>query len=145
MEIDRYDKVRRINGLASDTDELYHRAALKLGVSDSVMFVLYVLNDCGDGCLLYDICRQTGISKQTINSAIRKLEAEQLIFLEQDKGKTKRVCLTEKGRAYMSETAGRLFEAECRVFESWDDDEFEQYLRLMEKYNRSFRAEIEKL
>lgn len=145
MTNDRYDKVRRINGLSSDMDALYHRAALKLGVPDSVMFVLYVLNDRGDGCLLYDICRETGISKQTINSAMRKLEGEGILYLEQDKGKTKRVCLTEKGREYIDNTAARLFEAECRVFESWPEDEFEQYLRLMEKYNQSFRAELERL
>lgn len=145
MEEKHYDKVHKINCLSSDLDALYHQAAFKLGVADSVMIVLYTLHDKGDECLLYDIYSESGISKQTINSAIRKLEQDEIVFLEQTKGKAKLVRLTQKGKTYMNQTAGRLFEAECRVFGTWTEEEFTTYLHLMEKYNRGFRAEIEKL
>lgn len=45
----------------------------------------------------------------------------------------------------MRETAAPLYEAEYRVFGEWTEEEFTTYLHLMEKYNRGFRAEIEKL
>lgn len=145
MKQEHYDKVRKINSLASDMDALYHQAALKLGISDSALSVMYILHDRGDGCPIYDICSASGVSKQTINSALRKLEGEGLIYLEPQKGKTKLVRLTQKGEAYMRETAAPLYEAECRVFSGWTEEEFTTYLNLMEKYNRGFRAEIEKL
>lgn len=66
------DKVNQINCLNEEIDSLYHQAALKLGVSDCVLFVLYMLHTNDGKCLLYDIYKLSGISKQTVNSAIRK-------------------------------------------------------------------------
>jgi len=138
-------KIHRINCLSSDLNALYHQAALKLGISDSAMFVLYMLHYKGDGCPIYDICQESGISKQTINSTLRKLEADGILYLENDKGRTKRVCLTDKGKEYVAQTGARLFEAECRSFDDWTEDEIDMYLKFMEKYNRSFGAQIGKM
>lgn len=143
MHRDYQEIVHKIAYLTSDLDSIYHLAARKLGVSDSVLIVAYMIHEKGDGCLLYDIWKESGISKQTINSAIRKLEEDGILRLEQDKGKSKRVYLTEKGKTFVDETATRLLEAECRAFEGWTDEEFEIHLRLMERYNRAFRAQIE--
>ena len=120
------DQIRRVNCLTNDLNALYHQAALKLGVSDSALFVLYMIYDKGDNCLLYDICKESGISKQTINSALRKLESDGVLYLEQDKGRAKRVRLTEKGRRYVAQTGACLFDAECNAFNDWRDDEIEQ-------------------
>ena len=140
-----YDQIHRINCLTSDLNALYHQAALRLGLSDSAMLVLYMLHYKGDGCRLYDICRESGASKQTINSALRRLEAEEVLYLENDKGHTKRVRLTEKGKERVADTGARLFEAECRSFDDWTQSEIDLYLKLMEKYNRSFGAQLEQL
>lgn len=43
------------------------------------------------------------------------------------------------------QTAARLYQAEMNAFESWSDNEVSTYIRLMEKYNESFRQQIEKL
>lgn len=145
MDKEYREKVHRINCLTNDMDSIYHQAARKLGVSDSVLIVLYMLYDKGGQCRIVDICNESGLSKQTVNSAIRSLESDGVLFLEQDMGRTKRACLTEKGKEYTHTTAARLFEAECRAFESWSEQEFEQHLMLMEKYNRTLRAEVEKL
>lgn len=145
MRKNYYEKIQRVNCLSNDLESIYHQAARKLGVSDSVLCVLYMIHEKGDHCLLYDICSGSGISKQTINSALRKLENDEILYLEQDKGKAKRVCLTEKGKAYVAQTAARLFEAECNAFNDWTDDEVDLYLRLIEKYNVSFREQIEKM
>ena len=60
-------QMKQFNLLMSQTEEAYHEAAVKLGLSDSVMLILYTLC-CFDGeCLLNDIT--AGASKQTINSA----------------------------------------------------------------------------
>ena len=137
------EQIQRVNCLTNDLNGLYHQAALNLGLSDSSLFVLYMLYNKGDNCLLNDICKESGISKQTINSALRKLESDGILYLEQDKGKTKRVRLTEKGKNYILQTGARLLEAECHAFDDWSDTEVEQYLNLMEKYNASFRVQID--
>lgn len=137
--------IHRVNVLSKDLDSLYHQAALKLGISDSVMYILYVIYENGDSCLLHDICNACGISKQTINSALRKLEAEEILYLEPYKGKTKRVCLTEKGKIYVTQTAARLYQAECQAFDSWTQEEIEQYVKLMEKFQQTLRIQIEEM
>ena len=130
------DKVNQINCLNEEIDSLYHQAALKLGVSDCVLFVLY---------MLYDIYKLSGISKQTVNSAIRKLENEETVYLEKCNGKSKMVYLTEKGKTYTSKTAARLFEAECKALSNWTEEEINLYLKLTERYHADLKNEIESL
>ena len=140
-----FDSICKINCLNEEIESLYHQASVKLGVSDSVSFVLYMTYINKGKCLLYDIYKSSGISKQTINSAIRKLENEDIIYLEKYNGKSKIVCLTEKGKEYANKTAKKLYEAEFSTFKDWDKKEMEIYLELMEKHRNSFKKQIEKL
>ncbi len=63
------------NHLYKEFDDIYHDAALNASLSDSAFDILYGIFELGDGCLQRDICRTSCIPKQTINSAIRKMEA----------------------------------------------------------------------
>ena len=139
------DIIAQINCLTEEVDSLYHQAAVRLGVSDSVLFVLYMLHTNGGQRLLYDIYKLSGISKQTINSAIRKLEKEELIYLEKYNGKSKLVCLTERGRVRAEQTAARLFEAERAAFSEWSEEELQTYLTLNKKYNETLKKQISRL
>lgn len=56
----------------------------------SVSIVLYTIYDGGEECLLRDIYQKLGISKQAVNSAIRVLEADGILYLEQHTGWSKR-------------------------------------------------------
>lgn len=135
----------RVNCLASDLDALYHQAALKLGLSDSVMFVLYLIYEKGGEGSLNAIRREGSFNKQTLNSAIRKLEQEGILYLEQGEGRSKNVRLTEKGRALADRTVARVFNAERSAFRGWTEEEVDRYLSLMEKYNNDFRRQLETL
>lgn len=73
MNIKISESLKHFNYLQSELDAVYHEASLKLGMSDSSMIILYTLCNEGGSCLLNDICILTCLSKQTINSAIRKL------------------------------------------------------------------------
>ena len=137
--------IRRINRLTNELESLYHQASLKLGIADSVSIVMYALHEAGNECLLSDIYKESGISKQTVNSAIRALESEGILYLEQHIGRAKKVVLTEKGKEYAMQTAARLYQAEMNAFESWSEDEASTYIRLIEKYNESFRRQIDKM
>lgn len=145
MKINHINEIHRINYLSSELESLYHQSSLKLGITDSVSVVLYSIYDAGSECLLSDICKNSGISKQTINSAIRSLEADDILHLVQHTGRTKKVVLTEKGKDYVQQTAAKLYQAEQDAFDSWSEEEISTYIALMEKYNDCFRHQIEKL
>ncbi len=116
-------RIHRINYLNAELDALYHHASLKLGLTDSASIVLYTIYDNGGNCLLSDIYKQSGVSKQTINSAIRSLEKESIIFLEQHSGRAKKVILSDTGKEYVKETTARIFDAEVAAFASWTEEE----------------------
>ena len=139
------DRVRQINYLTSEIDSLYHQAAVKLGLSDSEACVLYALCEQNGSCLLSDIYKQSGISKQTINSALRKLEAERILYLEPYKGNAKKVTLTPKGIQYAKDTIVKLYEAEIRAFASWSEEEMEIYIRLIKKDVVSLKEQFENM
>ena len=138
-------EMKRFNYLIGETNAAYHEAAWKLGLSDSVMQILYAICNSGDNCLLGEICRLSGISKQTVNSALRKLEVEGMVYLENAGGKKKRVCLTVSGKKLAESTVVRLIDIENGVLDSWPEEEVEQYLRLTGKYLNEFREKIREL
>lgn len=138
-------ELHQINYLTTKMESLYHLSSLKLGITDSVSIVLYSIYDAGGECLLSDIYKGSGISKQTVNSAVRGLEADGVLYLEQHNGRAKKVILTDKGRDYVQRTVARLYQAEINVFDSWTQEEISTYIQLMEKYADCFRQQIEKL
>ncbi len=145
MNQERYSDIRRINYLFSEIDALYHQASLKFGMADSVLIVLYTIFDEGDSCLLSDIYKKSGISKQTVNSAIRGLEKDGILYLEKHTGRSKKAVLTEKGKDYANHTVANLFEAEAQAFDTWSDWEINTHIFLIEKYLKCFRHQIERL
>ena len=74
MSIQSSASLKRLNHLQCEMSAVYHEMSLSVGQSDSVIQILYTICDSGgESCLLHDICNLTGLPKQTINSAIRKL------------------------------------------------------------------------
>lgn len=145
METKICSRIHRINYLNAELDALYHHASLKLGLTDSASIVLYTIYDKGENCLLSDIYKQSGVSKQTVNSAIRNLEKERILYLEQHSGRSKKVMLTDAGREYVQKTVARLFDAEATAFASWTEDEISAHIGYLEKYIHSFREQIKTL
>lgn len=140
-----FEKIHRINYLMAEVNAIYHQAAIKPGMPDSVMCVLYAIYDGDGSCPLSEIYRQSGISKQTVNSAIRRLERDGILFLRQSKGRCKTVFLTDEGGQYVNEMILPLCRAEARAIEGWTDGEIGTYIALTEKYAAAFQAQIESL
>ncbi len=134
MEKSSLSSLKRYNHLVGEIDAVYHEASLKLGMSDSVSKILYTICNVGSSCLLHDICKQTGLSKQTVHSAIRNLEAKEMVTLELVGGKSKKVCLTEKGEIFAQKTARRLIDMENSILSSWPKEDVQTYLELTERF-----------
>lgn len=135
-------ELKHLNYLTSEIDAAYHEAARKLGLSDSTMMVLYATCNNGGSCLISDICKISGTNRQTIHSAIRRLEADGLIYLEDGGGRKKKVCLTEKGMDRSKNGVARLAELENDILASWPEADQQKYLELTQKYLTSLKEAI---
>lgn len=126
--------MKRCNHLFGEIDAVYHEISRKLGISDSAMDILYTICDDGDSCPLQDICRRSGLSKQTVNSAIRKLESQGILYLKPANSKSKNVCLTEAGKQLARQTAMKVIKIENDIFASWTEKDIQKYLELTEAF-----------
>lgn len=132
----RSPALKRFNCLLSETDAAYHEAALRQGLNDSSSRILYALCELGSPASLRAVCESTGLSKQTVNSALRRMEREGLIYLEAA-GRGKDVCLTEAGEGLACRTALRVIQAENQVFAAWPQADVEQYLALTRRFQEA--------
>lgn len=139
------EELGKINYLTTEIDALYHLSSIKFGISDSENMILYCVLDGKGECSLSEIYKMSGISKQTINSAIRNLEKKEYIDLEQVDGKSKKVVFTKKGKDFAEKTVAKLFDAESAAFKDWSEEDVNNYIQLTEKYLQAFKTEIEKL
>lgn len=145
MESIKQSEPRRYNRLLSEIDEVYHEVAIRQGFSDSAMAILYALSDNDGQCRLPELIKSAGLNKQTANSALRKLEQEDIVYLEPAGGKSKRVCLTEKGLATVHETVERVLDVEKEIYSSWSQEEWELYVQLTERYLNQLREEMKEI
>lgn len=140
MEFCFNEGMASFNFLISQIDVVYHEVALKLGITDSAMLILYALCSNNGECMLGDII--SGASKQTINSALRKLEVDKIIYLKTFSGRKKKVYLTEKGKALVKDTVLRVIKVENDIFSSWSDEERDIYIGLTQRYLRDFKRKV---
>jgi len=105
---------------AKAQDDIYHAYAVRHGVSDSFLFLMYVFHEDGDGVTQAEIGQILNVPKQTVNSALKKMESDGLIYLNNDgkDRKKKRVFLTETGKNIMRVLIEPLIMAENRAYES---------------------------
>lgn len=140
-----YLKAGQYTYLAGEINALYHEAAVKMGLSDSVQNILYVICEKENRCLQSDISKLTGMSRQTINSAIRKLETDGIVYLVPGKGRNTIVCLTEKGEKFALEKIYPLYEVENKIWNEWTTDEQQQYLILTQKYRDALKKYLKEI
>ena len=100
---------------------------------------------CSGKCDISEICRISGLRKQTLNSTLRKMEENGLITLEKKDSKNKTVLLTDKGKNEAERTAGKLMEIENYVLGGFTAEEIQNYLSLSERFLEHFRELVNAL
>lgn len=134
MEFRPSKELESFNLLYKEMDDLYHDIAMHLNLSDSAFDILYTICMLGDGCLQRDICNVTYISKQTVNSSIKKLEESGILNLTPGKGRDMHLHLTTAGKALAEEKIFPVIEMENRAFSELLPEERQLLLTLSEKY-----------
>lgn len=137
--------LKHFNQLMMETNSSYHEAAQKLGLTDSEMMILYAVVNFGEECASSDIARLNGVSRQTIHSALKKLEAAGQVRLTEGIGRKKNVRLTEQGKELAERTVLPLIQIENEIFDSWTEEEQKVYLQLVQRYLDRFREKIRRI
>ena len=137
----RSPALKRLNCLLSEMDAAYHEAAQRQGHNDSTSRILSM------PCASLARPRRCvpSVRAPVVNSALRKLEADGILYLEPSGARSKRVCLTEAGLRVADATAGRLIRLENSIFDEWPAEDVQQYLGLMERYLQAFRCKLPEL
>ena len=73
---------QKLNRICRELNGLYHDISAQLGLSDSESMILYILYDAQEPLTQSGIAKATGLSKQTLHSAVRRLEREGAVVLE---------------------------------------------------------------
>lgn len=143
------DKIRlqieKLNRLYKAQDEVYHSVAVRFGLSDTALWVLYGLRTAEKLCTQYDLVSDWCVPKQTVNSAIAGLERAGYLRLEPMPGTRNRktVLLTPAGEAFCARNIDFLIRAEERAFARFDGEEREEFLDLCERLVAGLKAETE--
>lgn len=144
MTIRPLPKQNELNRLNKAIAELYHDLCVRLGISDSVFDIFYAIAALGDGCCQKDICDYAFTSKQTIHSAIHKLEKEGMLRLSPGKGREMHIYLTAAGEQFTREKIDPVIAGENEALSQMPSDETDQLLLLTEKYASCLRGQLQK-
>ena len=139
------ERVKRFEQINRKMDGLYHEESTLAGVPDCTGMILYALSIADSPITQKEICEEISMPKQTVNSALKKLENEGIIeFFHKNDRRYKDIHLTEEGKAFSEKTAGVLIQTLCNAFSDLTDSEQLEFLRLYEKLALSFEDEISK-
>lgn len=123
------------NGIIKENDDIYREAAKVLGLPDCAFWILYMLQVGGTALTQREICDAIYQPKQTVNSALKKLEQDGYIEMKgTENHRRKPICLTEKGELLAKGTVDRVIVAEQKTLSEMTQEEKEVFIRLFRKY-----------
>ena len=126
--------INEYNQLQKSCNLLYHSIAASLGISDCAFWILYIVQDTEDVCKQSDICESISMSRQTVNSALKKLEKDGYLTLTKIEGKMgKAIHLTEQGTRFVKEHILPVMEAEERACLDFSEEEKETFMGLFRR------------
>ena len=143
-EINNRQYILAYNQLLKECDSIYHDAAVRAGLSDCAFWILYSLYGADHTITQSEIGDNASMPRQTVNSALKKLEKDGYLTLEKIDGKMgKSICLTEAGMAFVQTHIAPVSAAEDRAVARFTDGEKEAFLSTFRTLVDRLRAEIE--
>lgn len=138
---------RQLDVLYQKTDKVYYELARGCGLSETAYWILYAVEVSGGSATQARIAEEFSYSRQTVNSALKTLEARGLVELACAEGdrRVKEVRLTPEGRAFADERIVPAIEAEERAFATLSPAERAEFLRLAAAYTGAIDDELTRL
>ncbi|MCI8331309.1 MAG: winged helix DNA-binding protein [Clostridiales bacterium] len=137
MNEQTYGRLLAYNSLLKELDDIYRHAAKNTGLSECTLWILYTLRVEPTPSTQSEIGRFLCQPKQTVNSALKKMEKEGLIeFFYANDRKNKRIRLTDAGKALAAQTADKVIRAEYAALCGLSEQEQAAFIRLFQQYIR---------
>lgn len=147
MEPKTLDEIlKRYNDITKENDELYRDTAKKFGLSECEMWILYFLRTDYGKPMQSEICSSFYLPKQSIHSALKKLEADGYIM--QTAGgnrRSKRILLTTQGEMLCGKTVDHIVKAEKKALGSLSEEEQEIFMNLFDRYTRQLKKNMREI
>lgn len=135
--------LREYNQIFKENNDLYREVTKSFGLPDTAFWILYALRDSEGMAAQREVCRLLYEPKQTINSALKKLESEGVIELVQGKDRrSKQIQLTAMGSELAERTADVVMAAEYQAFGQMDETDREAFLRLFRVYTENLKKKM---
>ena len=132
------------NQLLKECDNIYHDAAVRAGLSDCAFWILYALWETDHPMTQSEIGDNASMPRQTVNSALKKLEKDGYLTLEKIDGKMgKSIHLTQAGEEFIQTHISPIATAEERVCAQFTQQEQEIFLSTFRTLIDRLKAEIE--
>lgn len=120
---------------------IYDAMAQRVGIPSSVLDSLYMLY-LEDGITQKDICDRACLSKQTVHSAVMRLQKDGLIRTERGEGRSVLLFLTNAGRAEAKRIVRPIVEAEIRAYDALSPEEFDQLISMISRIDEILRSSM---
>ncbi len=137
--------IQEFDQLLKKMDSIYCRLAKSSGLSDTAFWILYTVKNKKETYKQKDLCVIWSYSKQTINSALKKLEEKNIIQLEfiPENKKDKKILLTEYGEKIAKEFIEPINEIEKESLSKIKEKSklinlFKTYIEEMDKETNQF-------
>lgn len=134
-------RLGRYNQLCRGYDDIYRQAALEAGISFVPYYILLMLCSSDTPQTQSDIQKNSFYPKQTINSAVLRLQKLGYLAL-QPQGRRKILALTDAGVDFCQRKVFPVLNAEQESFMELSPAEQEQLLLTAEKHLRLFRQRV---
>ena len=129
-------RMLEFNEVMKENNDLYSNLAKKFKMSDCMLWILYILREENKVLTQSDICNMMCIPKQTVNSSLKKMEAEGYIeLLNINDKRSKQVSLTEKGLDLANNTVDIIISKENNALSKMDEKEQELLINLLRKFS----------
>lgn len=134
--------LRILNELYKENGDIYHSLAKHFGLLDCAFWILYSLREENRPQTQAELCESLFLPKQTVHSALKKLEAAGYIRLENasENRRNKEIHLTTDGVAFAEQTIDPVFEVEHRAFLALTIPERAGLLALERKHTDALRC-----
>ena len=138
-------KLYEYNNVLKSIDDCYRNIAKRYGFSEAAFWTLYTLRMEPGNITQSDVCTVLYQPKQTVNSALKKLESDGYITLTPAGAHTKNISLTKSGTKLCEQTVDKVIEAECAALGNMTDEETENMTALMKLYSILLKNQTAKI
>ena len=125
-----------LNTVWKENSDIYRRMAKSIGLTETELWILYTLRVEPGEITQSRMCEFLHEPKQTVNSALKKMEAGGLLVLESGQNRrAKTIRLTETGLRLAQKTVDRVWQTETLALSQFSEEDAERMFALMRRMN----------